>query len=141
MVQDEVQRIVARARAVQPAWADLGAAERRRRISPLKDRVLERAVGIADCLHEELGKPAVEGLLGEVLPSADVVQYWTRSIEELLRPTEVALDPLAYPGKHGSIFRDPRGVVGVIMPWNFPVALPLRTIVPALLAGNAVVFK
>jgi acyl-CoA reductase-like NAD-dependent aldehyde dehydrogenase len=141
MVQDEVDRTVARARAAQPAWADLGADERARRLAPLKDRVLERAEAIADCLREEIGKPRVESLLGEVLPSADVVQYWTRSLPELVAPTEVELDSIAYPGKRGTMFREALGVVAVIMPWNFPVALPLRTIVPALLAGNAVVFK
>ncbi len=141
MEQDEVERIVTRARAAQTAWNELGASARARRLAPLKDRVLERADAIADCLHEEVSKPTVEGLLGEVLPSADLVRYWTRSIPDLLEPTEVELDPIAYPDKSGTIFREPRGVVGVIMPWNFPVALPLRTIVPALLAGNAVVFK
>jgi acyl-CoA reductase-like NAD-dependent aldehyde dehydrogenase len=141
MVQDEVQRMVARARAAQPAWEALGPAERARRLRPLKDRVLERAEGIADCLREELGKPEVESLLGEVLPSADLVEYWTGAIEDLLRPTDVELDPVAYPGKRGTTFRDARGVVVVIMPYNFPVALPLRTLVPALLAGNAVLFK
>ena len=141
MVQDEVVRVVARARAAQPAWAELGAPERARRLAKLKDRVLERADAIADCLHEEVNKPSVEGLLGEVLPSADLVQYWTRVIPDLLEPTDVDLDSIAYPNKSGTIFRESRGVVGVIMPWNFPVALPLRTIVPALLAGNAVVFK
>ena len=141
MVQDEVVRVVARARAAQPAWAELGAPERTRRLAKLKDRVLERADAIADCLHEEVNKPSVEGLLGEVLPSADLVQYWTRVIPDLLEPTDVDLDSIAYPHKSGTIFREARGVVGVIMPWNFPVALPLRTIVPALLAGNAVVFK
>jgi acyl-CoA reductase-like NAD-dependent aldehyde dehydrogenase len=53
----------------------------------------------------------------------------------------VDIDAIAYPGKEGTIEREARGVVAVIMPWNFPFALPLRTIVPALLAGNAVVFK
>jgi acyl-CoA reductase-like NAD-dependent aldehyde dehydrogenase len=88
-----------------------------------------------------VGKPEVEALLGEVLPSADVVQYWTSNIAELLDPEEVDIDAIAYPGKEGTIEREARGVVAVIMPWNFPFALPLRTIVPALLAGNAVVFK
>ena len=92
-------------------------------------------------MHGEVGKPAVEVLLGEVLPSADVVAYWTGAIEELLDPQEIEIDAIAYPGKDGTIEREARGVVAVIMPWNFPVALPLRTIIPALLAGNAVVFK
>ncbi|MGA7123333.1 MAG: aldehyde dehydrogenase family protein [Polyangiaceae bacterium] len=141
MAQDEVERIVMRARAAQPAWEELGPSERARRLAPLKERVLDRADAIADCLHEEVNKPAVEGLLGEVLPSADLVQYWTRAMPDLLQPADVDFDPIAYPGKTGTIFREARGVVGVIMPWNFPIALPLRTIVPALLAGNAVVFK
>jgi acyl-CoA reductase-like NAD-dependent aldehyde dehydrogenase len=138
---EAVGSAVARARSSQAAWAELDVAERLRRLSPLKDRLLDRASTIAACIHEEVGKPVVEALLGEVLPSADVVLYWARSIEALLEPVELPLDPLSYPHKRGTMSREPRGVVGVIMPWNFPVALPLRTIVPALLAGNAVVFK
>ncbi|HXN34086.1 MAG TPA: aldehyde dehydrogenase family protein, partial [Polyangiaceae bacterium] len=57
MAEDEVVRIVARARAAQAAWAELRVDERARRLAPLKDRVLERAGAIADCLHEEVGKP------------------------------------------------------------------------------------
>jgi acyl-CoA reductase-like NAD-dependent aldehyde dehydrogenase len=138
---EEVSAVVARARAAQPAWAALTVAERVRRIRPVKDRVLDRAEAIAAVVCEEVGKPAVEALLGEVLPSADVVQYWSKTIEELLEPNDLELDAMAYPGKDATLEREARGVIAVIMPWNFPVALPLRTLVPALLAGNAVVFK
>ncbi|HEY3817596.1 MAG TPA: aldehyde dehydrogenase family protein [Polyangiaceae bacterium] len=138
---DDVPEVVARARAAQPAWAALTADERARRIAPLKNRVLDRAEAIARVVREEVGKPEVEALLGEVLPSADVVQYWTSHIADLLDPEEIDIDAIAYPGKEGTLEREARGVVAVIMPWNFPFALPLRTIVPALLAGNAVVFK
>ncbi len=138
---DDVPEVVARARAAQPAWAALSADERARRIAPLKSRILDRAEAIARVVRDEVGKPEVEALLGEVLPSADVVQYWTSNIAELLDPEEMDIDAIAYPGKEGVIEREARGVVAVIMPWNFPFALPLRTIVPALLAGNAVVFK
>ncbi len=129
------------AREAQKAWAERGPAERAQVVGGVKDRVLDRAEAIAKMLHEELGKPETESMLAEVLPSADVVDFWCRSIEEMLEPTDVELDAVSYPGKRGSVRREPRGVVAVIMPWNFPVALPLRTIVPALLAGNAVVFK
>ena len=132
---------VAAARAAQPAWAALTADERALKLKPLADRVLDQAQAIATCVREEVGKPEIEALLGEVLPTADVVGYWTKVIAELLDPTEVEIDAMAYPGKAGTITREARGVVGVIMPWNFPVALPLRTLVPAVLAGNAVVFK
>ena len=137
----DVSVTVAKARGAQRAWAETSVEERAKRIAQVKDRILERAEAIAQCVHEEVGKPDVEALLGEVLPSADVVDYWTRAVIEMLDPIEVEIDPLAYPGKSGVIHREARGVIGVIMPWNFPFALPLRTIIPALLAGNAVVFK
>lgn len=138
---EDVPEVVTNARAAQPAWGALSADERARRLAPLKDRVLDRAEAIARVVREEVGKPEVEALLGEVLPSADVVKFWTSNIADLLDPEEVDIDAVAYPGKEGVIEREARGVVAVIMPWNFPFALPLRTIVPALLAGNAVVFK
>jgi acyl-CoA reductase-like NAD-dependent aldehyde dehydrogenase len=137
----EIAPILAAAREAQAAWAALGPVARAEVIRPVKDRVLDRAELIAKTLRAEIGKPEAESLLAEVLASGDVVDFWCKSIEELLEETEVELDALAYPGKRGAIRREPRGVVGVIMPWNYPVALPMRTIVPALLAGNAVVFK
>jgi acyl-CoA reductase-like NAD-dependent aldehyde dehydrogenase len=138
---DEVAAAVRRARDAQRAWAEKSATERATIVRAVKNRVLERAEAIAETLHKETGKPVVEAMLSEVLPTADVVVYWTDAIEELLEPMEVEIDRLAYPGKAGTTLREPRGVVGLITPWNFPVALPLRTIVPALLAGNAVVLK
>ncbi|HEY1955965.1 MAG TPA: aldehyde dehydrogenase family protein [Polyangiaceae bacterium] len=138
---DDIKTRVADARAAQPAWAALGPAARAEAIAAVKDRVLDRAELVVKTLKSELGKPEAESLLAEVLPSGDVVDFWCKSIEEMLAASPVELDALAYPGKSGAIERAPRGVVAVIMPWNFPVALPLRTIVPALLAGNAVVFK
>ena len=139
-----IARIAELARAAheaQRAWAEQGPDQRAKTLAAVKDRVLDRAEAIAKVLHDELGKPETEALLSEVLPSADVVDFWCASVEEMLEPEDVELDAMSYPGKRGVIRREPRGVVAVIMPWNFPVALPLRTIVPALLAGNAVVFK
>lgn len=137
----EVPALVAKARGAQRKWAETDVEKRIRAIAKVKDRVLDRAEAIGALLHKEVGKPEVEGILGEVLPSADVVDWWCSSIEELLDASEVELDRVAYPGKAGTIYREARGTIAVIMPWNFPVALPLRTLVPALLAGNAVVFK
>jgi acyl-CoA reductase-like NAD-dependent aldehyde dehydrogenase len=137
----DVAGMVARAREAQVAWAARSIEERIHVLRPVKDRVLDRAEAIGREVHRETGKPEVEAILSEVLPSADVVHYWSMSIEELLSPTEIELDRMSYPGKSGWTYREPRGTVALITPWNYPVALPLRTLIPALLAGNAVVWK
>jgi acyl-CoA reductase-like NAD-dependent aldehyde dehydrogenase len=137
----EVGAAVARARKAQRAWAELAVRDRAAAIAKVKRRLLGRAEEIAQLLQRECGKPIEEAALAEVLPNADLVDWWVTSIEELLEPTTLELDALAYPGKLGRIHKEARGVVALITPWNFPVAIPLRTLVPALLAGNAVVFK
>lgn len=133
--------VVARARKAQAAWAKVSVLERAAAISKVKRRLLSRAEEIADLLHRECGKPVEEAALAEVLPNADLIDYWVAAIDELLDPTLIELDALSYPGKLGRVHLDPRGVLALITPWNYPVAIPLRTIVPALLAGNAVIFK
>jgi acyl-CoA reductase-like NAD-dependent aldehyde dehydrogenase len=136
-----VPELIAKARAAQIEWAKTPIANRAAMLVKLKRRVLERAQEIGELLHREVGKPVEEALLAEVIPNADLVEYWATSIEELLDASTVELDALAYPGKLGKIVHDPRGVIALITPWNYPVAIPLRTLVPALLAGNAVLFK
>ena len=137
----DIADLVAAAREGQAAWADKSLAERVDTLVALKQRILSRAEEIAELVHRETGKPIEEAALAEVLPNADLVDYWCDSIEELLDRGDVELDPLSYPGKRGRIQKDPRGVVALITPWNYPVAIPLRTLIPALLAGNAVLFK
>lgn len=136
-----LETLVARAREAQVRWAEQPLADRIRAVSAVRARILAAAESLARTIHEETGKPVAEAMLGEVLASADVVTYWADAIEEQLDPWEPELDPLSYPKKDALIHREARGVVGLITPWNFPFALPLRTIVPALMAGNAVVLK
>ncbi len=137
----ELPSLLARARDAQRAWAEKSVVERIKAVSAVRVRILGAAESLAKTIHEETGKPVAEALLGEVLASADVVSYWADVIEEHLEPWEPEMDALSYPKKDALIHREARGVVGLISPWNFPFALPLRTIVPALLAGNAVVLK
>lgn len=137
----DVAGLVEAARKAQASWGALPLAERIEAVFKVRDRVLDAGEEIAKVLRAECGKPEGESWTAEVIPNADLVEHWCDKIEAALAPEEVALDPLAYPGKSGAIHAVPRGVVALITPWNFPVAIPLRTLVPALLAGNAVVFK
>ena len=138
---DEIASIVTKARAAQITWAAMDLTKRIRAIVGVKKRVLARAEATAKTITDETGKPEAEALLGEILASADVVNYWAEIIADELEPFEPEIDALSYPKKAGLVHREARGTIGVIMPWNFPFALPLRTMIPALMAGNAIVFK
>jgi acyl-CoA reductase-like NAD-dependent aldehyde dehydrogenase len=133
--------LVARTREAQAAWQATPITKRVRAVERVKKRILARAEEIAKLVHDETGKPDVEALLGEVLASADVVSYWAELVAEELEPFEAEIDAMSYPKKRAWIHREARGTIALIMPWNFPFALPLRTIVPALMAGNGIVFK
>jgi len=137
----DVTAVVRRARAAQASWSEIPIEERVKTIAGLKHAILARAEEIATAIHDETGKPDAEALLGEVLASADVVTYWAGLVADELEPFEAEMDGLSYPKKSGWVYREARGVIALVMPWNFPFALPLRTIIPALMAGNAVVFK
>ncbi|MBM4388499.1 MAG: aldehyde dehydrogenase family protein, partial [Deltaproteobacteria bacterium] len=71
----------------------------------------------------------------------DLFSYWIKNTGRFLEPEKVPINPLKYPAKKGFITYEPKGVIAIITPWNYPVAIPVRNFVPALMAGNVVIFK
>lgn len=137
----DVPAAIAAARQAQKTWAERPVKERVAAVRKVLDRVVERADELARVIHREHGKSITEATFSEVMGAADVVRLHCKFDPKWLAAEKVAIDPLSYPGKKARVERRPRGVVAVIMPWNYPLALPMRTIVPALIAGNGVVFK
>jgi acyl-CoA reductase-like NAD-dependent aldehyde dehydrogenase len=133
--------IVVKAREAQAGWAALSMKERVRRLRNIRDRWLERGPQLAAVLQKEGGKSEVEALMSEVVPTIDLFEYWLKEAPQFLQREPVSLNPLNFPGKRGYIDYEPRGVIALITPWNYPSSIPVRTLVPALLAGNAVVWK
>jgi acyl-CoA reductase-like NAD-dependent aldehyde dehydrogenase len=138
---DRLPAIVAVARAAQATWGALPVEARIEVLRKAKARFLLAADEVAELVSRETGKPLGEAYPAEVVPNADLFTYWANEASRLLRPTVVDLNPILYPAKSSVIERLPRGVVALISPWNYPVSIPLRTLLPALVAGNAVVFK
>lgn len=132
---------VARAREAARAWRDRPLAQRKAAVARLHQAFLAAGPRVVELLGEELGRPAGEAWTSEVLANHDLFAWWLAQIDDLLLALPLDLDPVNYPAKTGRVQLEPHGVIGLISPWNLPVAIPLRTIVPALLAGNAVVFK
>ena len=136
---DAVAAAVQAARAAQRRWATTSFAERRR----VLERVLEHLLGHADELCEavvrDAGKTRENAMLGEIWPVADKLRWTIRRAERHLRPEKVSSGLLVH--KRARIEYHPRGVIGVIAPWNYPLQNLLGPAIPALMAGNAVVLK
>ncbi|HUB07772.1 MAG TPA: aldehyde dehydrogenase family protein [Myxococcales bacterium] len=138
---ERLPQIVAAARKAGAAWAEWPVDARVALLKRARDRFLAEADDAAELVALETGKPLAEAYPAEVVPNADLFSYWIGEAPRLLRPQVIGLNPILYPGKTSVIERLPRGVVALISPWNYPVSIPLRTLLPALAAGNAVVFK
>jgi acyl-CoA reductase-like NAD-dependent aldehyde dehydrogenase len=137
----EVTAAIARARAAQPAWAALPAAERAAIIARALDVLLARKDEICATVQGESGKPLAEALAIEIVPSCDFINYWAGRAARDLADERIGLHGYLKPLKKLYIHYQPLGVVGVITPWNGPFVLSLNPTVQALLAGNAVVLK
>lgn len=129
------------ARTAQAEWFELDLARRKDAVHALHQGFLGQAESIAAALAEDCGRPAGEAWTAEIVANHELFGWWLGQIDDLLTATPVDLNPINYPGKSGRVRLDPKGVIGLITPWNLPVAIPLRTVIPAVLAGNAVVWK
>jgi acyl-CoA reductase-like NAD-dependent aldehyde dehydrogenase len=130
----EIAARVARGRQVQPGWAALGFEERKAILVKAAEKIRERVPEIARTITLEMGKPLREATF-EVMGATQLAGELDE-IGEALAP-EVLSDERA----RSTIYRDPYGVAAVITPWNFPFSMPHWLILPALAAGNTVVFK
>jgi acyl-CoA reductase-like NAD-dependent aldehyde dehydrogenase len=119
----EVTAAIARARAAQPAWAALPAAERAAIIARALDVLLARKDEICATVQGESGKPLVEALAIEIVPSCDFINYWTGRAAKDLADERVGLHGYLKPLKKLYIHYQPLGVVGIITPWNGPFVL------------------
>jgi acyl-CoA reductase-like NAD-dependent aldehyde dehydrogenase len=137
---DEARRIVEGARLVQPEWASRSVDERAEALERAAKSMLRDRQTLLHLVKEEMGKHQVEGLFTEALGPLDAVKAWKKIVARA-QSRPVRLNPIAFPKKRARIAMVPRGVVGIIAPWNFPVSGLYRSMMPALLAGNAVVLK
>ena len=137
----EVIQAVARARLAQPAWAACSFRERARVILQARKVMLAERDETARLVSRETGKPVAEALSMEIVPTLDAMHYFAHATENLLRPQKIDIGHYGLMGRSSSIVFRPLGVVGIISPWNFPLATPADEVVMALMAGNAVVLK
>lgn len=132
----DVDRAVAAANAAWPAWARRSPFERAAILERAAEIVRARRDELAETLSLDQGKPKQAEAYAEM---DDVVEYFRMCAAEARRLDGIA-PPSIDAGKRVLIQRVPRGVVGMITPWNWPYEMPAEVIAPALAAGNAVVW-
>jgi acyl-CoA reductase-like NAD-dependent aldehyde dehydrogenase len=133
-----VQAAVTRARAAQQGWDGLGARGRARLLRRARRELVRDRAAVLERLERETGKARMD-VVGELMGVCLDLGGLARRAPRWLRRERVSTRPLF--GKRGYVVYRPRGVVGIISPWNAPLNLALGDALPALLAGNAVVIK
>ena len=133
---EETKQAIAAAKAAFPAWSRSGILERHAILSKTSQEILARKQELGELLSREEGKTLPEGI-GEVTRAAQIFDFFAG---EVLRLSGEVL-PSVRPGVGVEITREPVGVIGIITPWNFPIAIPAWKIAPALAYGNTVVIK
>ena len=133
---EDVRAAVDAASAAFPAWRRLSAGERAELLHEVAARLTANTEALATLLTREGGKPLVENR-DEMSWSAACFRYYA----ELGRNTRGRVIPSIEPSQLALVLKEPYGVVGAIVPWNYPILLLAWKVAPALAAGNTVVIK
>jgi acyl-CoA reductase-like NAD-dependent aldehyde dehydrogenase len=133
---EDTKAAIAAAKAAFPAWARSGILERHSILRKTADEILARKEELGKLLSREEGKTLAEGI-GEVTRAGQIFDFFAG---EALRLSGEIL-PSVRSGVGVEMTREPIGVIGLITPWNFPIAIPSWKMAPALCYGNTVVIK
>jgi acyl-CoA reductase-like NAD-dependent aldehyde dehydrogenase len=134
--REDAERAIAAANAARRDWAAQSAFERAAALERVAGLIEERRDDLARTLTLDQGKPLHAEAYGEV---EELVVYWRMAAADATR-LHGSMPPSVDSAKRILAYRVPRGVVGVITPWNWPYTMPAELIAPALAAGNAVVW-
>ncbi len=134
--QAQTEAAITAARRACPAWATGSIQDRANMLDKVGSDILARKDELGRLLAREEGKTLPEGV-GETVRAGHIFKFFAG---EVLRMSGEKI-PSVRPGVDVEVTREPIGVVGLITPWNFPIAIPAWKIAPALAYGNTVVFK
>ena len=133
---DQFEEAVQSALHAQREWEKVGIEKKSQILIKIGDELIHKSKELGELLSREEGKPLAEGI-GEVARAGQQFQFYG---SECLRLYGEKI-PSTRPGFQVEISREPLGVIGIISPWNFPIAIPAWKAAPALMCGNAVILK
>ena len=135
----EVNEAVLKAKNAFPIWSSLSVEERIEYMKKLSELLEKEKADITEIIMKEVGKPEIEAET-EVIDAQASINHYSNEILKV-DTKKMEFDEEAFPDTEGYVEFVPFGVIGLITPWNYPLSLPIWTIVPALLAGNTIIFK
>lgn len=135
-----VAAAVAKAREAQGAWGARSVRARARVLAGVRDALLARLDEAADLIHRETGKPRIEAQLADGFPGLDAIDFVLARASSILADEPIRMRRRNF-WVRSRLVHEPRGVIGIISPWNYPLGIPASEAVLALAAGNAVVLK
>jgi succinate-semialdehyde dehydrogenase/glutarate-semialdehyde dehydrogenase len=138
---EELAEVVSEARMAQQAFAREPLDTRRRLLERVSHVLVEDADAIARTIVREAGKPLAEAYAHDLVVGADACRWHAENLERVLGEERLPFPQLVLRQKRGWLRYEPLGVVGLVTPWNFPLAIPLRQAAAAVAAGNAAVVK
>ncbi len=138
--KEDVEEAVERARRAQKEWSKLSLEERLEYIDSARQVMRRDGEHYAHVISEDTGKPLVDSLVHEMMVVPLAIDYYLKEAPKALRRRRLR-PQIIFPGKTSYIEYFPRGVIGVISPWNFPFQLAVLPMISALIGGNTVVLK
>ena len=135
----DVRAAIARARAAQRGWAETDFARRRAVLRRMADHMLANVDELVDVIVRDSGKTRENALMGEIWTVLEKLRWTIANGEKHLAPETVSSGLFMH--KRAQLEFHPLGVIGAILPWNYPLQNILNPLVPALMAGNAIVIK
>src|SRR6185503_10115831 len=120
--------------------AQTSAKERVERLERLKSHLISRRESLAEALYADFRKPRAETESTEVLPALMELTHTIKHLKAWMKPRKVST-PLLLAGTSSEVRYEPKGVVLVLAPWNYPFGLAINPLIAAVAAGNCVMLK
>ncbi|HET6267429.1 MAG TPA: aldehyde dehydrogenase family protein [Acidobacteriota bacterium] len=141
MIQpSELERIFKLQKERQPEIRATSARERIAKLRKLGDAILAQRAELEKALMADLQKPTAEAAIGELFPTLSEIKHASRHLHRWMEPVHVG-NPRTYLGSSGKYVYEPKGVVLIIAPWNFPFQLTVGPLISAIAAGNCAMVK
>ncbi len=135
----EITTTVSVAKESFKSWKNTSIKKRIKLLHKLSDLLEKEKTNFTQLIMQEIGKPKIEAET-EVLDSQGAIDYYCGKVKTI-KEKNVDFDNEFFPKTRGCVKFVPQGVIGLITPWNYPLSLPMWTIVPALMTGNSIVYK